>query len=351
MHTDELLLDQARRYPALTCMDCIKALYQAEWGCGHLLTDPQSARAYLQREWNATPDDETVPLTEPLGDGFVRVHIAEAKAAGLSPDTLFALFFRASRIVTGNAEHFSAALDRIPALADALPFSQEVAEEALRLYRASGCPATHHSEAFRAAYAPAYRVIDAASAKLLPLLLRIDRLMAKQPRVLVAIDGPAASGKSTLAASLSELYGAPVLPMDDFFLQPHQRTPERFAQPGGNIDHERFAQEVLTPLMRGEAFSYRPFDCRTQAFGEAISVPAAPLFLIEGSYSLHPALEKAYDLRVLTAISPEKQRKRLLLRNGERMLARFLTEWIPLEEDYFIKTEITRRTDIILNDF
>ena len=66
--------------------------------------------------------------------------------------------------------------------------------------------------------------------------------MPKRPFV-IAIDGRAASGKSTLAEQLSTLLEADVIHMDDFFLQPYQRTPERLAEIGGNVDYERFAKE------------------------------------------------------------------------------------------------------------
>ena len=50
--------------------------------------------------------------------------------------------------------------------------------------------------------------------------------------------------------------------MDDFFLRPEQRTAQRLAQSGGNVDWERFQAEVLIPLRQGISFSYRPYDCR-----------------------------------------------------------------------------------------
>ena len=134
--------------------------------------------------------------------------------------------------------------------------------------------------------------------------------------------------------------------MDDFFLQPHQRTPERYAAPGENVDHERFAQEVLTPLLRGEAFAYRPLLCRTFAFGEPVRVEPSRLTVVEGSYSLHPALAGAYDLRVLLRISPQMQSGRILARNGEAMHRRFMELWVPLENAYFEATGIDTRCDL-----
>ncbi len=352
MTTEELLLHQAACYPALQPLDCIKALYQAEWGCGHLIANEQGARAYLQREWDATPAAPALPPVERLGDAFVRVHLGAVKAAGLSPDTLFRLFLRATRVQGGDDAHFQAALDAIVTLAEAgrLPFTGDEASAVLAEYRAAGCPATHHSEEFRQTYHPAYRVIDAYGAALLPILLRIDKLTAEKPRVLVAIDGPAASGKTTLGQALGDVYGAPVIPMDDFFLQPHQRTPERFAIPGGNVDHERFLQEVLTPLRNGQSAVYRPFDCGRWALGEEVTVAPASLMIVEGSYSLHPDLEHGYDLRILTQVDPKVQRDRILRRNGEGMLERFVREWIPMEDAYFAATDIVRRADVVLTN-
>ena len=92
---------------------------------------------------------------------------------------------------------------------------------------------------------------------------RIDELLTQEDMVVVAIDGKCASGKTTLASRLAEIYDCNVFHMDDFFLQRSQRTPERLAQIGGNVDYERFQEEVLLPLRFRRAFSYRPFDCRT----------------------------------------------------------------------------------------
>ena len=94
------------------------------------------------------------------------------------------------------------------------------------------------------------------------------RALAEEKIVIVAIEGGSASGKTTLASKLAEELDANLFHMDDFFLQPHQRTKERFLEPGGNVDYERFLLEVLLPIRAGIPFSYRVFDCRTMDFGE-----------------------------------------------------------------------------------
>ena len=169
------------------------------------------------------------------------------------------------------------------------------------------------------------------------VLARIRREREASPgdRCTVAIDGRCASGKSTLAEALSRELGCPVIHMDDFFLRPEQRTPERLAIPGENIDHERFLSEVLSPLTEGRAFSYRPFDCGTGCLGEPVFVPVSDMIIVEGSYAHHPALRDAYTLRIFLTVDPEEQMRRIISRNGQRAAAIFRDSWIPMEESYF----------------
>ena len=100
---------------------------------------------------------------------------------------------------------------------------------------------------------------------------KINKLIKEKSCVVVGIDGSCTSGKSTLAGWLAERYDCNVFHMDDFFLRQEQRTEERFAEPGGNVDRERFAEEVLLPLVAWKNnefkdFEYRPYICSEQSF-------------------------------------------------------------------------------------
>ena len=163
---------------------------------------------------------------------------------------------------------------------------------------------------------------------------QIDTLLEEKNIVIIAIDGKCTSGKTTLSSKLAALYDCNVFHMDDFFLRRSQRTPERFSEVGGNVDYERFREEVLLPLKTGKAFSYRPFDCST--FTLAAPVPVAPkkLNIVEGTYSHHPYFGNAYDLKLLLTVDEETQRQRILERPAF-LHKRFFEEWIPMENRYF----------------
>lgn len=182
---------------------------------------------------------------------------------------------------------------------------------------------------------------------LTPIIHQIDAVRQCGGTVLVAIEGRCASGKSTLAARLSEHYDCPVIHMDEFFLRPEQRTQERYATPGENIDHERFLEEVLLPLRRGQSVAYHPFDCQIQQLSPAVTLPAAPLYFIEGSYSCHPALRAHYDLRLFLTVEPEEQLRRITRRNGPDYAQVFRNRWIPLEEAYFSACDVESCCDSV----
>ena len=168
---------------------------------------------------------------------------------------------------------------------------------------------------------------------------QIDALLEKKDSVLVAIDGPCTSGKTTLAARLAECYDCNIFHMDDFFLRPEQRTPERFAEAGGNVDYERFAREVLMPLKAGTPFTYRPFVCSSFTLAQPVEVTPKKLTIVEGTYSLHPYFGSPYDLRLLLSVSPELQRQRILERPAF-LHQRFFAQWIPMENRYFAESGI-----------
>ena len=181
-----------------------------------------------------------------------------------------------------------------------------------------------------------------------PLVEKILALRAGGGRVIAALDGRCASGKTTLAGALARDFGWSVVHVDHFFLRPEQRTLQRLAQPGGNVDHERFREEVLTPLQRGEAAAYRPFVCKTGRLGEPVTIPPAPAVLVEGSYACHPDLWSAYHVRAFLTVSPALQRERILAREGPEYAQVFYDKWIPLEERYFSALQVEERCDYSL---
>ena len=335
------LREQLQLHPAIQPQDVIKLCYQAARGAEHLLADLTRARAYFDREYAATPADATLPLFEAISENVARVNIAAWKAANLPAEWLFRMFVHTASVPMGGPELLTQYITEATALVSHLPGW----EETLAAWQEAGMPAVHHTEAYRTAEHPAYRIVNGRFRCILPLLQQLN----SQPGVrVVAIDGRAASGKTTKSALLSEVLDAPVIHMDDFFLPPQLRTPERLAQPGGNVHYERFAEEVLPGLRSGEDFTYRIFDCGRMDYAGGRHIPAALVRIVEGSYAHHPALGDYADLHVFSSVDEATQMGRILLRNGEKMAELFRARWIPMEEQYFDHYSIREKADLML---
>lgn len=195
--------------------------------------------------------------------------------------------------------------------------------------------AAHYPPEEARAYAPALTAIQSA-------------LNATEGPVLVAVDGRCASGKTWFAQRLSELLPCAVFHMDDFFLPPEMRTPERLSQPGGNVHYERAAKELFVPLSQGETVAYERFNCQIGAMEAREAVAFHRLSVVEGSYSHHPALAEYPTLRIFFTVDPEIQLARLARRAPEKLEA-FKSKWIPLEEKYFTALNIQRKADVVVD--
>ncbi len=171
-------------------------------------------------------------------------------------------------------------------------------------------------------------------------------MLGEKERVIAAMDGRSASGKTTAAEWLASQLDGEVIHMDDFFLPPELRVPERRAEPGGNVHYERFAQEVLKGLDSGGTFRYRRFDCSAMAYGETKGAGVKRLTIIEGAYSLHPCFGNYFDLAVFFHVEPEEQKRRIHARNGSEKLNDFTNLWIPMEERYIAACDVESRCDM-----
>ena len=352
--TRKALLEHCGRYPGLKIRDVFKFLYQSSFGCEHMVSSLETVTDWIRKEYSGTVKGEAVSevtgcgTVDPLDGDYVRVHL-DWLDRGLSAETLGKLFYLSAKTEEDGKIELERKLDVALEMVRSgeLPFAFEGFAAAVSQWKEDDYPAVHHSEEFRMMYHPAYRVVAEQYVKFLPLFCEIDRRLGAQ-RLVVAIEGGSASGKTTLSQILSRVYDCTVFHMDDFFLRPEQRTAERFSEPGGNVDRERFLEEVLEPLSCGETVRYRRFDCSTFTLGEPMEVEPKQLVIVEGAYSMHPELADHYDLSVFLDVSSELQRDRIVKRNGPEMAKRFHDEWIPMEQLYFKGLNIKEQCDLVL---
>ena len=343
--TKKLLLSHRDKYPEMQINDLFKFVFHSAFGCEHLLSSPDAAEQYIKEEYEKGVPDRNI---EELDGDFVRVPLSYL-GRGLCADTLAKLFFMSAKEEKDSTEEFKRRLSIAGELvvAGCFSFGYDEFSLALEKWEREGYPAVHHSQAYKDAYSPAYRVISKKYAHFIPLFCEIDK---RGKNGIIAIDGRCASGKTTLGDFLKELYDCSLFHMDDFFLRPEQRTKERYAEVGGNIDRERFLSEVLIPLHQKEkSIEYRKFDCSVRELTQPEKVEVKPLTVVEGVYSMHTELAPYYDFSVFLSIDGDLQKKRIEKRNTPEMSARFFDTWIPLEEKYFAKMSVKERSCLVIS--
>ena len=345
--TAERLVAHCLAYPHIQPEDAFKFLFQSAFGCEHMVTDEATVLTRIRLEYEALSATDGYRV-EPLDGQYSRVPLSYL-SHGLKAETLARIFcLSAQDEPMGKAALLQKLCVAQELMAQGrLPFDRAVFEKRLKEWEKEDYAALHHSDGFRLAYRPAYRVIANRYADCLPLFAQIDALSNRES-VVVAIEGGSAAGKTTLARTLSQVYDCNVFHMDDFFLRPVQRTSQRLAEVGGNLDRERFAEEVLLPLQNREAVCYRRFDCQTQTLTAPVTLPHKKLTVVEGVYSTHPFFEKYYDLSVFLDVDPQLQRERIAKRNAPCIAQRYFEEWIPMEERYFSCMQVKSRCSLFM---
>jgi uridine kinase len=180
-----------------------------------------------------------------------------------------------------------------------------------------------------------------------PPLLGLDELaatLAKSPARLgstrlVCIDGPAGSGKTSLAEALrTRLTGAVVVHMDDVY-----------RGWGTDFDevHERLRSQLVDPLRARRTAYYQRYDWGRGRFDEWVEVSPPAVLLLEGVGSGAAYLDPVLSLLVWVEVDREERVRRGLERDGAEVLARWLA-WMDHEQVEHVRQRTRERADLRL---
>ena len=318
------------RHPAMGEQDEIKFVFQAMLGVGHLMDERGKVTDYIQTEMAEITADSKEPLFEVLSPAWCRLHLRRAKAEGFRPHGIAGLMLSSQASLSFSRQDVFDFCSKLTAAGE----SGFKNPQLLRcILDESWLPS--HSSAYREQYRPAYRVISTGWIPMMEWIIRIQQKQAGNGRLLITLDGPCASGKTTLAKKLAAVFEAALVHTDDFVVPHAQKTAARLAIPGGNCDAERLVKEVAAPWKRGESVKYRRYDCGLDRLLPEEELPPASMLILEGSYSSLPAIRKYADLCLFLDAPEQVRLARLKERESAESFRRFLEKWIPLENAYF----------------
>ena len=150
----------------------------------------------------------------------------------------------------------------------------------------------------------------------------------------IGIDGPGASGKSTLAIGLAEALTGAVLVEGDDFYRPESDSRRSEVEVDGLFDLPRLASQVLIPHSQGKEIRYQRFNWDTGVLGDWVSGPGGTPLIVDGLFSTHETLRDFYDLRIWASAPQAVRLARGLQRDGEQAKSKWVDVWMPAEDRY-----------------
>ena len=154
---------------------------------------------------------------------------------------------------------------------------------------------------------------------------------------LVCIDGPAGSGKTTLAGAVAAVTGAEVIHTDDLL--------EGW---GGLPGLGATLARVLAPLAEGRPTSWRRWDWHADGWAEDHPLDPSPLLVVEGVGSGPAPLADLVTLLVWVEAPSEVRLARGMARDGQQMAPHW-RQWMVEEEELHASEGTRDRAHLVLD--
>jgi uridine kinase len=160
---------------------------------------------------------------------------------------------------------------------------------------------------------------------------------------IIAIDGPAGSGKTTLASTLflalSPQITTRVIHMDELY-------------PGwkGAIGEEltRTLTWLTSSHKAKKSLLYSTFNWASNEFDSPKSFPSSELLILEGVASAQIAIEEFLATSIWLDLDPLIGFERVIARDGEK-ISQEMTQWLEMQEQHFLADKTKERCEFLLS--
>lgn len=167
------------------------------------------------------------------------------------------------------------------------------------------------------------------------LRLALERPPSLGDARLICVDGPAGSGKTTLAAGIAALDPRAVVVNTDQLLDGW----------GGLPALPPLLAALLEPLARGADSSYLRYDWAAGRYGERVPVPWTPLLVVEGVGAGARLLAPYRTLLVWVSAPDEERLRRVVERDGQEVVPH-LEDWVRDEGRHFAEEGTSTAADL-----
>ncbi|SMD23488.1 AAA family ATPase [Kibdelosporangium aridum] len=170
----------------------------------------------------------------------------------------------------------------------------------------------------------------------MPVLDRIIQRITAPGITRVAIDGPDAAGKTTMASELAARLDRNVVrvSVDDFHNPPEIRRRQGSLSPKGyyedTFDYDAFRAHLLEPRSPGT------------------------VLIVDGVFLLRPELRSYWDLSIYLDVRPEETLRRALIRDGglfgDAVRERYTLRYLPGQAHYRALADPLSHADIVIDN-
>ena len=155
---------------------------------------------------------------------------------------------------------------------------------------------------------------------------------------IIVIDGPAGSGKTTLAKSLSGLLeNCPIIHMDEIYEGwENALSPKTFKD---------LVEWIINPLLENKSIEYIKYDRNLEQRIEKVVINNSKIIIIEGVGSSSFEISKHASLKLWIEVNKETGINRVLTRDGLQIQEQMKT-WQSQESKFFIENNSKENSDI-----
>lgn len=175
-----------------------------------------------------------------------------------------------------------------------------------------------------------------------PILAEISKILSiNASPILIAIDGPAGSGKTSLANQLaSNLKSATTIHMDDLYNGWEDALTATLTR--------HLEEWVLDPLTLHQSVKYQKFDWNTGEYGPTVEVRNVELLILEGVGAAQAKIRQQADLTIWIEVGAQIGLARVLNRDGAQILP-YMLKWQERESAHFIKDQTKENCQIFID--
>jgi uridine kinase len=155
---------------------------------------------------------------------------------------------------------------------------------------------------------------------------------------IVVIDGPAGSGKTTLAKSLSRLFeNCPIIHMDEIY----EGWENALLQKTSND----LTDWIINPLLESKTIEFIKYDWNLEKRIEKVVINLTNVLIIEGVGSSSFDISKHACLKLWIEVDKDTGINRVLTRDGQQIQEQ-MKKWQSQESKFFIENNSKENSDI-----